>query len=529
MACSLLLMAVCSWLCFSGAVASRTFYTAAVFEHARVQPENSTVRHVIQTNLGYYKKAAQVAKLKGADIILYPEYGLFMYSSEETLEKYTENIPDPSKERANPCQDGAKFHNRPILRTLSCIAKNNSMFVVANAGDKQDCHGQEGCPPGGAFHYNTNVVFDRRGNLILKYHKEHLFFEEFMDLPKKQQDPRFETDFGTFATYICFDIDYARIGEVGRKVDAVLFSTMWFDAFPQYVSVQFWQSWSMGNNVTLLASNINNPRYYSVGSGMFHPQKGVIAYTHSPDGISKLVVANVPRKGLEGHVPANVSITAINSTDAWPYKDDVKNLPLDCSSTIVEDKPGVYRCVEGRLEGYTFAKLSDPSGHVEACNNGMCCSVDYSTRDGFGDEHFYLGVFNGSYNALDTYFFCEEDCVLARCDEKVDTAFGDIPCGVFPTKSAVAFKSVFLRANFTTDMVYPQVLGSGIRLLPNSDWHHHSAGYYHRQHVVPSPGDKINERLEVSSVHFENEQGKSLISVGLKGRCFERDPPFKRM
>lgn len=445
------------------------------------------------------------------------------------INDYIENIPDPKIGRVNPCEDRDNFRNRPIIYTLSCMAKNNSIVVVSNTGDKRNCHGEKECPSDGVYYYNTNVVFDRDGTLLVKYYKEHLFIELSYNHPKQQQNSTFETDFGTFATYICFDIDFARMGEVGRwpDVDAVMFSTMWFDAFPQFVSVQFWQSWAMGNNVTLLAANINNPHYFSVGSGMFHPHDGAIAYTYNPDGISKLVVANVPRKGFPS-VPPNASITAVSPTDVWDFKNDGKDVPSECSYSLTEHQDGDnnYRCLEARLEGYTFVKLSDSKGHVEACNNGMCCSLDYSTRNGFGDEHFYLGVFNGSYNALDTYFMCEEDCVLARCDAKVDTPFGDIPCGIFPMKTDTVFQNVYLRANFTTDIVYPQVLGSGVRLLPSADWHHHSVDYH--KHSDHSHGHK-DDKLEIRSVHFENPSGKKLISVGMKGRCFERDPPYKQL
>ncbi|GIY69015.1 biotinidase [Caerostris extrusa] len=49
---------------------------------------------------------------------------------------------------------------------------------------------------------------------------------------------------------------------------------MFVDQAPQMTSIQFWESWALGNNVTILASNIQIPGYMAVGSGIFHGQDG---------------------------------------------------------------------------------------------------------------------------------------------------------------------------------------------------------------------------------------------------------------
>lgn len=65
-----------------------------------------------------------------------------------------------------------RFGYTPVQERLSCLAKNNSIYVVANMGDKKPCNTSDPqCPPDGRFQYNTDVVFDSLGKLVARYHK----------------------------------------------------------------------------------------------------------------------------------------------------------------------------------------------------------------------------------------------------------------------------------------------------------------------------------------------------------------------
>ncbi|KAF8782437.1 biotinidase-like [Argiope bruennichi] len=503
----LIFIVLASVLIDLGAEAHNHFFTGAVYEHARYYSKNESASHIVETNLDCYRKATEIASSKGADVIVFPEYGIFPPLERAEVKKFMETIPDPKNARVNPCEESDVYSQRIILHTLSCMAKNNNIVVVANMGDLQKCEGEPDCPEDGDFHFNANVAFDRDGTLLMKYHKEHLFYEFGMDLARAQQNATFETDFGTFATYICFDIDFGRMSEVGQwpTVDAVLFSTMFVDQAPQMMSIQFWESWALANNKTLLAANIQIPGFLAVGSGIFHGQEGALSYTFNPDGISKLVVARIPKSDFESVAPY-ASITAMKDDETWEWKGDGKDVPEVCSRTLLNDSTVVtrdYRCMEENMTDYTFVKLTAPKGRVDACNNGVCCFVDYET-DGM-TEDYYLGVFNGTYNHFGRYNWCEEDCVMARCDP-----LGDRPCATFPMKSETVFRHLHLKGNFTSKVIYPSVTESGMRLVPRSDWHHHT-----------------HENL-LSDIHFDSKSGRKLLVAGLKGRCYDKDPPYRR-
>ncbi|GFY64336.1 pantetheinase [Trichonephila inaurata madagascariensis] len=54
-------------------------------------------------------------------------------------------------------------------------------------------------------------------------------------------------------------------------------------------------AWSITNKVNVIAADAHDPRTGTVGSGIYSPDKGVLVYTHNPDGRSKLLISNVPK------------------------------------------------------------------------------------------------------------------------------------------------------------------------------------------------------------------------------------------
>ncbi|XP_025238580.1 pantetheinase isoform X2 [Theropithecus gelada] len=154
-------------------------FTAAVYEHAVILP-NVTLTPVsreealalMNRNLDILEGAITSAAQQGAHIIVTPEDGIYGWNfTRDSLYPYLEDIPDPEVNWI-PCNNPNRFGQTPVQERLSCLAKKNSIYVVANIGDKKPCNTSDPrCPPDGRYQYNTDVVFDSQGKLVARYHK----------------------------------------------------------------------------------------------------------------------------------------------------------------------------------------------------------------------------------------------------------------------------------------------------------------------------------------------------------------------
>uniref|UniRef100_A0A8C3WBS7 Vanin 2 n=1 Tax=Catagonus wagneri TaxID=51154 RepID=A0A8C3WBS7_9CETA len=154
-------------------------FKAAVYEHAVILPNNTETPVsredallLMNKNIDILERAIKQAAEQGAQIIVTPEDALYGWKfTRETIFPYLEDIPDP-QENWIPCKDPRRFGHTPVQVRLSCLAKNNSIYVVANTGDKKPCNSHDStCPLNGYYQYNTNVVYDSEGKLVARYHK----------------------------------------------------------------------------------------------------------------------------------------------------------------------------------------------------------------------------------------------------------------------------------------------------------------------------------------------------------------------
>ncbi|GFS93257.1 vascular non-inflammatory molecule 3 [Nephila pilipes] len=493
--------------------ATDEYFTAAVYEFVQLYnwcPNNTQeAKDIVRKNLDSYIVAADIAGAKGADLIAYPEYGIFPECDRESTKMFLETIPDPLSVHVSPCDDPETYKDMPQLYTLSCIAKNHFMYVQANTGDVQLCEGKNmtQCPKDGHLQMNTNVVFDREGYLIARYHKEHLWDEGGMDISVEMQNPVFETDFGKFGSFVCLDVLLARIIDVIEEpeMDGIIFSTMWENSAPLFQSVQYFQGWAMGNNVTLIAADIQLAGQMAMGSGIFHSKEGALVYTFDPDGISKLLVARVPKRGHKLTEP-KASITAITGNRTYEWRDDGENVPFITSHSLQEhlqDDLHISRYRQADLVNYTLVQLTEPKAHLTACNHRMCCTLKYSIAN--LTETFYFAIFNGTREIFPPLYWCEEDCMLVRCEPRDGK-----PCNDFPLWSENLFHRVSLHANFSTQFVYPSIISSHMRLVPRREW----------KYAVKRKSNGYKSYL-----NFHSKKGENLVAVGLKGRCYDRDSP----
>lgn len=97
--------------------------------------------------------------------------------------------------------------------------------------------------------FPTSVIF-QQFNLFMS--------EAQFDFPKEPELVTFNTSFGKFGMFTCFDIlfhDPAVTLVSKLKVDTILFPTAWMNVLPHLTAVEFHSAWAMGMQVNLLSSN----------------------------------------------------------------------------------------------------------------------------------------------------------------------------------------------------------------------------------------------------------------------------------
>lgn len=473
-------------------------YKAAAFEHepyfipSILPPSRQEALRIMKVNAAVYSKQASAASNQGAQIIVFPEDGLYgIGHSRDGIQPYLEPIPEVSGEPWVPCTN-PKVKNTEILQELSCIALNNSIALVANMGDIKYCTKTDpNCPQDGRYQFNTDVVFDTDGRLLAKYHKEHLFHEEQFNTPAKCEFVTFVTSFQVrFGVFTCFDmlfkspaLDLVRLYGVRN----IVFPTAWFDGFPLLQANQYQQAWSHSTCVNLIAANLLIADLGFSGSGIYECGE-VKVYTYNTQSPEKrLLVATLIDMEETGQTLTRSDLGHYKITIKRDVKHGTKKLRV--ASNAKTFKARVLH------DMYTLTKLLAAEGELSVCGNSMCCSLTYKLPTGSSfTESFALGAFRGSHNP-EGYFL--EVCVLFKCFSDEDES-----CGEPVEESQTVFQSFKLWGNFSSKAtVFPGVLASGVKLSqPN---------------VVKFTGDGI------SSETF----GEPLLTAALVGRVYSKDKP----
>lgn len=422
-----------------------------------------------------------------------------------------ENVPDPKRVKFNPCLENAK--NTLILYTLSCMARKNNMYVVADMGDKQPCDGTcdaneiesciQKCPEDGILMYNTAVAFDREGYLVARYHKTQTYFEN-LNIPEETEYITFKTDFGTFGLIICFDSVFASSMILARdyNIDTLLFTTHWFDDIVPLNGIEWQQSWAIANKVNFLGANTQTPGNGSLGSGIYSKDYGALVYTYEPDGESKVLVTNVPLSKSSNFDP-NPSITVIKEDTVITKNETGDAFPVTGYLPVagpIKQHYLDYRTYKNQMEKYILVKLQNPNGQIEACHDKFCCKLTYSAND--MNEDYYLGAFSGLNDVFNFYHWHEESCILVRCDPYLNQN-----CVTQPSRSNTIFKTAKLSAEFTAERIYPTVSKNKFRLASKREW-------------------KLEKKGSRTVLEFKARTDEPLLKIGLLGRCYQQDPPY---
>ncbi|KAF2068498.1 hypothetical protein CYY_010174, partial [Polysphondylium violaceum] len=354
-------------------VCSQDYYTAAVIDYS---PHLISSPSELSITLNEFNNFCKIASQKGAQIIIFPEYGLLSQRglNRDNILPYLEYIPDPksSTQPIIPCGN-IEFKNRTIMKTLSCIAKQNNIVVVADMGDIKPCTNSSStndCPSDGRFQFNTLVAFSETGELIARYHKYNLYNEHFFDPSPSVEISTFTTSFNvTFGMFICFDImfEHPAYDLVLQKVQNFVYSTKWVNS-NYLLAVQAQQSWSGQNKVNLLASNIGLSIKTS-GSGIYSNGE-ILASTFNPtfNKSSRMLISQVPKipKQQMTTIEMSLNIRAVVKESMIP----ISAIPPH-DITIVTFVPELNQ---------------KKSIQILANNNNLTCEFSYS---GARNHHFH--------------------------------------------------------------------------------------------------------------------------------------------
>lgn len=347
---------------------------------------------------------------------------------------------------------------------------------MANMGDKKPCNTSDShCPPDGRFQYNTDVVFDSQGKLVARYHKQNLFMGEGQfNAPTEPEVVTFDTPFGKFGIFTCFDILFhepAVTLVTEFQVDTILFPTAWMDVLPHLAAIEFHSAWAMGMGVNFLAANLHIPLRRMTGSGIYAPDSPRAFHYDRKTQEGKLLLAQ-----LDSHP----SRSPVNWTS---YASSVEATPTENE----EFRSVVF------FDEFTFVALKGITGNYTVCQNDLCCHLSYQMSEKRADEVYALGAFDGLHTVEGQYHL--QICILLKCETtNLHT------CGSSVDTASTRFEMFSLSGTFGTRYVFPEVLLSEVKLAPG-------------EFQVLSDGRLVSLKPTSGPV----------LTVGLFGRLYEKD------
>ncbi|KAM9963514.1 hypothetical protein ACTFIW_006745 [Dictyostelium discoideum] len=444
------------------------YYIGAVLEYTPPEynfkdPNETPIKYVL-ANVKQYNSYAQIAKSQGAQIIVFPEYGLLggAFATRDQVLPYLEVIPDPhqSSQPIIPCNN-EDFDNKTILQSLSCIAIQNSIVLVADMGDVQYCDNStsinddnNNCPTDGRFQYNTQVAFSEKGELLAKYHKSHLYGEPYFN-PSSPPDPViFSTNFNvTFGMFICFDILFEEpqktlIQKYG--IHNLVYSTEWVNVNYAYArGVQ--ESWSKLYNANVLAANIGATSAIS-GSGIYSNGNFINTFQNpTTKPANKLLVGKLPKDPTTTPTPTTTKSSSLNNNKV--------DSGIEGAIDFVNYKPFKHQLYDGGNVNLNDVKTptsinativpfliseNQVNKTIISENNGFSCTFTYSTSDRIDKNRllYSLVSFNGNFND----FFNSQLCSASICASNDPNSCFD---NVFDSSST--FTSLHIQGNFQSD------------------------------------------------------------------------------
>ena len=399
----------------------------------------------IQNNLNGLRNTLDAINWPLVDILVFPEYAILGegFYTRESIAPYLENIPyiKSTDGYIKPCHD-SRFNDRPILQQLSCIADSYDVKLVANMGDIQPCKA-EPCPHDGKFYYNTNVVFDRGGYLLAKYHKVNLYPRE-RKLFNPGTNPNTTcvsvyTD-EYFGTFTCHDLLFKEPANClfTQYLSYFVLTGSCGNQFPFLISTAIAQSWSQKHNVGLVVANQHFPTLYGTGSGVYSggiPIRYMMSGEEWTIGTGKVIIgddSNIIPVSHEGDIS------------------DVDNIKAQASThlnyTLLQNKQGTI--------GIEYKDNT-------SLNLSLRCNLEYTIQSSYTpyEVQYALGAYIGASKSDDNFYYAV--CTLVKCPLSGH-------CGepVEGYKTDTIFGKVVLNGTFAQGSdVYATALGNELQLV----------------------------------------------------------------
>ncbi|XP_017870144.1 PREDICTED: vanin-like protein 2 [Drosophila arizonae] len=433
-----------------------SYYSAGVVEYA---DETGTSKERVTKATAGFVTLIESNDASDLDILVFPEHVL-------NNGDYATFVPDP-EEKITPCfsPDYELF-----FVEISCATRARNIYVVINVVEKELCGKDYGsdalnpCPASGVRLFNTNVVLDRRGRVISRYRKTHLWRREYYSMAVMRQPDliTFETDFGvTFGHFICFDMLFYEPAMrliFEQNITDIIYPTYWFSELPFLSALQLQEGWAFANNVNLLAADGSNPGKRTTGSGIYAGRSGrqVAAIYQQPT--VQLLKARLPKRSLGGVADPEV-------------------LPAFQPQSTTARHTGLLTYRDYNLDVFRTALL--PADFVNEsqrlCHGSFCCNFQVERRPIPSAAEYAAYRYR-----LAAYFSNETTFILVdRSEQAVCAVFACLDeelasCGrIFPDHIEVAnryyFEHIRIEAVFPAArrrLIMPSTLDGSMRPLP---------------------------------------------------------------
>ena len=439
-------------------------FIAAAYEHVPIPAKSICYKEVCKRedalssmleNVEIYSEQTLAAKKLGAEMIVFPEFGIVPFVPRNQIRPFSERIPPNGESRDEwvPC-DATVDSGIEVQKSLSCIAKENKMYVIANMVDYQPC---DECNEDFCL-YNTNILYDKNGRYAAKYHKFNLFNVEFplFNIDKEAQNVYADTELGRLGLIVCEDLLWYYPTDdlvYSSQVDTVLFSTYWTDVYPYFLSHANQASRAKALQVNFIGSNIHGPLPQNTGSGVYTTE-GAINYYHnvSQNAGGKLVVGELPIHPNKLFIPIQWNQYVNENGADYPF-----------GGTQFQT------LIHGDL--FKMVEMDPEQKRVKICSSGndnLCCVTKYNYSRTDIDGTFSLGVFKGIYHKNESVrgVMVNSLCVIVKCNSETPNLC-DSEDYWHSGMSQTYFTTLELSGNFEpATSVYPQSVFTEFQLRP---------------------------------------------------------------